>query len=289
MLKIQKKRMCVSVVITVGAIVGFFNSADAAPKKKKIPIQILYSFTKVSSYLKNEDASTIFCVDVDRGLLQHRYLGSPGWQETRRRQLFKSLENQSYGNERLGEETLAIDIFRNKECLESEIPEQMEAILANSSALVLGISSFGITGIPATLHSLLRQNLSFQKRSIASESFLLKIDSAPSDASVFYKGVLFRGETAIVDALSQLFAQLDLSPKKIIFLGEDPEVVRAVGSACIGWGMNFLGLVYYPAQESLFSYVHPYSTATELQEAQGLQVISDEVAQLTLNALPKMN
>ncbi|WP_100934081.1 DUF2608 domain-containing protein [Candidatus Chlamydia corallus] len=289
MLKIQKKRIRVGVVTAAGVILSFFNSVDAAPKKKKIPIEIVYSFATVSSYLEKEDASTLFCVDVDRGLLQHPYLGSPGWYETRRRQLFKSFGNEPQGNERVEEEALVIDIFRKKDCLESNIPDQIEAIFMNSSAFTLGVSSSGVTAIPATLHSLLQQNINFERRSISSESHLLKIQSAPSEASLFYRGILFCGETIIVDALSQLFAQLNFSPKKMIFLGEDPEAIQAIGAACIGWGINFLGLVYYPAQKSLFSYAHPYSTAAELQGAEALQIISDEVAQLTLDALAKTN
>ncbi|WP_108897160.1 DUF2608 domain-containing protein [Chlamydia serpentis] len=289
MSRIKTKRIYFYIATVAGVIMGLFNSAEALPKKKKISLQIIYSFNKVLSYLENEDESTIFCIDVDRGLLQHPSLGSPGWYETRRRQLFKLFGNEQEGNQRLVEEALAIDIFRKKDCLESNIPEQLNTILVTSNSLVLGISSFGIEAVPCTLHNLLQQNINFERRSVSSENLFLKIPSTPSDASLFYRGVLFSGQHSTVDALSQLFAELNLSPKKIIFLGEDPDAIKVIGSACIDWGMKFLGLVYYPAQKSLFDYTHPYATAAELQGSQGLQVIMDEVAQLVLDALPKTN
>ncbi|ANH78224.1 DUF2608 domain-containing protein [Candidatus Chlamydia sanziniae] len=260
---------------------------EASNENKKISISIIYSFNQVFPYLKHEDKDTLICFDVDRGLLQHRHFGSPAWYEQRRVKLTQIYKDDVEAQKRTREEQLAIDTFRKRVCLEKTIPQHFATLIQDFPCRVLGISFLGPNAVFTTIQSLLQQKLDFSQNSVSLVNFFLETFPLPSMSALFYQGVLFCARTSVEDAFQQLRTQLNLTVKKVIFLSDDPGVIRSLGAACVKQGLKFIGLVYYPATESLFSYRYPYSTAAEMQERQALEIISDEIAQLALDSLPR--
>ena len=258
---VKSLQLCVAVAF-LGGRVFFPGHLDAAPIKKKtarVPVNIVSSFSDVLQALKKErnPSEILVCIDVDRALVQHPYLGSPAWAERRFRHHVQSSLSEEKSQERVEEELVAVDTFKVRKCVEVSLPEAF-AGLASSSCKLLGVSSC-------------------KARAPFYTDVFLK-GSAPSATPFVYRGILFCCGLSLGGTLLELFAHEGVWPQKVIFVSDNPDLLKAIGHACMKQGMDFLGLVYYPATENMFSYMPPYSSAAELQERQALTLLSEEIA-----------
>ncbi|CAG9046511.1 hypothetical protein NVRI1_00873 [Chlamydia abortus] len=271
------------VSILIVAILGTLTTAEAA-KKKHVPMTIVYSFDEVFTHLEKNKEDTLFCINVD-SVIQHKYLGSPGWYQNRLSKLSKRFGDFFKAKKRVAEEQVLIDTVISKECLELNVAERFAQILAECSYSLLGISSLGIESVSSTLKSLKECGIELHSRAFPTEDFFLETTQRCSTSALVQEGVLFCSTLGFSEAMKLLFIYENKMPKNIVFLTDDPEEIKTLGRECIDLGIKFFGLVYYPAAESIFSYVYPYSAAVEIQEEHALAVISDATAQLSLDSL----
>ncbi|MEF9497342.1 DUF2608 domain-containing protein [Chlamydia sp. 04-14] len=269
-------------VVTVITL-GMLTTAEAA-KKKPLPMTMAYSFGDIFAHLEKSSEETLFCINVD-SVIQHKYIGSPGWYQNRLTKLSKRYGDFFQAKKRVNEEQIIIDTLTSKECLEANVIDQFSRILSECQCSVLGISLLGIEGVSSTLKNLKDCGLEIHSRAFPTEDFFLGTGTKCSDSALVQEGILFCGASELSEAMKQLFIYENKIPKNIVFLSDNPEEIKSLGRECIDFGITFFGIVYYPAAETLFSYVYPYSAAVEIQEEQALTVISDSIAQLSLDSL----
>ncbi|QVE48850.1 DUF2608 domain-containing protein [Chlamydia crocodili] len=269
-------------VVTVITL-GMLTTAEAA-KKKPVAMTMAYSFGDIFAHLEKSSEETLFCINVD-SVIQHKYIGSPGWYQNRLTKLSKRYGDFFQAKKRVNEEQIIIDTLTSKECLEANVIDQFSRILSECQCSVLGISLLGIEGVSSTLKNLKDCGLEIHSRAFPTEDFFLGTKTKCSDSALVQKGILFCGASEISEAMKQLFIYENKIPKNIVFLSDNPEEIKSLGRECVDFGITFFGIVYYPAAETLFSYVYPYSAAVEIQEEQALTVISDAIAQLSLDSL----
>lgn len=277
---VKSLQLCVAVAF-LGGRVFFPGHLDAAPIKKKtarVPVNIVSSFSGVLQALKKErnPSEILVCIDVDHALVQHPYLGSPAWAEQRFRHHVQSSLSEEKSQERVEEELVAVDTFKMRKCVEVSLPEAF-AGLASSSCKLLGVSSCKARAALALAETLALQGMDFVSGSPFYTDVFLR-GSAPSATPFVYRGILFCCGLSLGGTLLELFAHEGVWPQKVIFVSDNPDLLKAIGHACMKQGMDFLGLVYYPATENMFSYMPPYSSAAELQERQALTLLSEEIA-----------
>ncbi|SYX08788.1 Protein of unknown function (DUF2608) [Chlamydia poikilotherma] len=265
------------------ALLGVLTTAEAA-KKKPLPMTMAYSFGDIFSHLEKSNEETLFCINVD-SVIQHKHIGSPGWYQSRLTKLSKRYGDFFQAKKQANEEQIIIDTLTRKECLEANVADQFSRILSECRCSVLGISSLGIEGVASTLKSLKDCDLEIHSRAFSTEDFFLETGIKCCDSALVQEGVLFCGASELSEAMKQLFIYENKIPKNIVFLSDNAEEIKSLGRECIDFGISFFGIVYYPAAETLFSYVYPYSAAVEIQEEQALTVISDATAQLSLDSL----
>ncbi|WP_375793208.1 DUF2608 domain-containing protein [Chlamydia sp. 12-01] len=281
MIRLLKYLPKISMVATV--ILGVLTTAEAG-KKKHVPITMAYSFDDIFVHLEKSSEETLFCINVD-SIIQHKYIGSPGWYQNRLTKLSKRYGDFFKAKKQANEEQVIIDTLTSKECLEANIVDQFSRILSECRCSVLGISSLGIEGVSSTLKSLKDCELEIRSKAFPTEDFFLETGIKCSTSALVQEGILFCGTSELSEAMKQLFIYENKMPKSIVFLSDNPEEIKALGRECLSCGITFFGIVYYPAAETLFSYVYPYSAAVEIQEEQALAVISDTTAQLSLDSL----
>ncbi|BAE81476.1 hypothetical protein [Chlamydia felis Fe/C-56] len=265
------------------AVLGVLSPAEAA-KKPFVPMTMAYSLGDIFDHLEKNREETLFCINVDT-VVQHQYIGSPGWYQSRLSKLSTRLGDFFKAKRRVDEEQVILDTLIRKKCLEPNFVEQFARILSDYPCSLLGISLLGIDSVSSTLKSLKELGIELHSQAFSKQDFFLDTNTKCSESALVQEGVLFCGASEISEAMKLLFTYENKVPKNIMFLTDNPEEIKALGRECLGWGISFQGFVYYPAAESLFFYVDPYSAAVGIQEEQALTVIPDAAAQLSLDSL----
>ncbi|WP_348663860.1 DUF2608 domain-containing protein [Chlamydia vaughanii] len=259
-------------------------SVVEAAQNRPMEVTMAYSFGDVFSYIGELDSEAIFCINID-SIIQHKYLGSPGWHESRLSKLSQRFGDFFKGKKRIAEEQVVIDTLIDKKCLEEHFLKEFEKLLELCPCPLLGISSLGIESVPSTLKNLKACGIDFTAQECCRENFFLDSSEKCTESALVQNGILFCSGLPVGEIIKKLFTLKNIKPKRIVFLSDDPEHIKAFGRECIEVGLTFLGIVYYPAAESIFHYIYPYSTAVEMQEEHVLTVISNEMAQLSLDSL----
>ncbi|WP_157850885.1 DUF2608 domain-containing protein [Chlamydia caviae] len=271
------------ILVLAFAILGVLSPAEAA-KKHSVPMTMAYSFGDVFAHLEKNEEETLFCINVDT-VIQHKYIGSPGWHQSRLSKLSTRLGDFYNAKRRVEEEQVIVDTLLSKRCLEPDFAEQFARLLSDYSCSLLGISLSGSESVSSTLKSLKELGIALRSQAFSQQDFCLDTHAKCSASALVQEGILFCGASEISEAMKLLFTYENKTPKNIIFLTDNPEEAKALGRECLGWGIAFLAFIYYPAAESLFFYADPFSTAVGIQEEQALKVISDAAAQLSLDSL----
>lgn len=228
-----------------------------------------------SDILKEADKKTLVLLDIDDTLMiPVQSLGSDVWFRYRKEELEKGGITSKEALEKALSEWEAIRHLTKMKLVEPGI-DQVVAKMQKEGFLIMGLTTQGLALATRTVQQLISLGIDLSLTAPSSENHYFQ-----NNHGVLYRqGILFTSGTHKGKAILKFLREVELSPKKIVFINDKQTHLQEVEGEVEKAGISFVGLRYSASDER----VNAFDPAiAEIQFAPFKKLLSDEEAEAVL-------